>query len=101
MQTVPLYDDRWLLRDGSRRRPRLLQWAEKNEFTKLADITFGYVDRWRNTWSFGKSPTSRGSGLGSGAKDTLTRLLTRPADVLPGWIFNQNGLREMAVDYFD
>jgi hypothetical protein len=58
------------------------------------------VDRWRNTWSFGKSPTSRGSGLGSGAKDTLTRPLTRPADVLPGWIFNQNGLREMAVDYF-
>ena len=41
MQTVPLYDDRWLLRDGSRRRPRLLQWAEKNEFTRLADITFG------------------------------------------------------------
>jgi len=38
---VPLYDDRWLLRDGSRRRPRLLQWAEKNEFTRLADISFG------------------------------------------------------------
>jgi integrase/recombinase XerD len=46
------YSDRWLLRDGSKRQPSLLQWAEKNEFTKLPDITSLDVERWRNTWVF-------------------------------------------------
>ena len=46
------YYDRWLLRDVSKRQPSLLQWAEKNEFTMLADITSTDVDRWRNTWVF-------------------------------------------------
>jgi integrase len=46
------YDMRWLLRDGSKRQPSLLQWAAENEFTKLSEITSEDVDRWRNTWVF-------------------------------------------------
>jgi hypothetical protein len=46
------YDMRWLLRDGSRRQPSLLQWAAENGFTKLSEITSEDVDRWRNTWVF-------------------------------------------------
>ncbi len=45
-------DMRWLLRDGSKRQPSLLQWAAENEFTNLSEITSEDVDRWRNTWVF-------------------------------------------------
>jgi integrase len=46
------YRDRWLLRDGSKRQPSLLQWAKANGFNKLTDITSVDVERWRNTWVF-------------------------------------------------
>jgi integrase/recombinase XerD len=46
------YRDRWLLRDGSKNQPSLLQWAAKNDFRTLQDITSVDVERWRNTWVF-------------------------------------------------
>jgi hypothetical protein len=46
------YADRWLLRDGSKNQPSLLQWAEKNDFQMLQDISSVDVERWRNTWTF-------------------------------------------------
>jgi hypothetical protein len=55
------YPDRWLLRDGSKRQPSLLQWAEKNGFTKLEDIT----PNWRTSMavdSVGFAGTGKGSG---------------------------------------
>ena len=39
------YDDRGLLRDGCKRQPPLLQWAEGNGFTKLSEITSEDVPR--------------------------------------------------------
>jgi integrase len=46
------YPDRWLLRDGSKRQPSLLQWAAENGFEKLEDITSIDVEQWRNSWVF-------------------------------------------------
>ena len=33
------YADRWLLKNGSKRQPSLLQWAKENAFRKLSDIS--------------------------------------------------------------
>jgi len=46
------YADRWLLRNGSKRQPSLLQWAAESAFNKLSDITSVDVENWRNTWIF-------------------------------------------------
>jgi integrase len=46
------YSDRWLLRDGSKNQPSLVQWAKENDFRRLQDITSLDVERWRNTWVF-------------------------------------------------
>jgi hypothetical protein len=46
------YNDRWLLRDGSKRQPSVTAWAARNDFTRLDQITAGAMDRWRNTWVF-------------------------------------------------
>jgi len=46
------YADRWLLKNGSKRQPSLLQWAKENAFRKLSDISSVDVENWRNTWVF-------------------------------------------------
>jgi hypothetical protein len=46
------YNDRWLLRDGSKNQPSVMQWAANNNFVRLEQITAAAMDKWRNTWVF-------------------------------------------------
>jgi integrase len=46
------YKDKYLLRDGSKNQPSLLNWASGKHFSKLEQITAAAMDAWRDTWVF-------------------------------------------------
>lgn len=93
------YNDRWLLKDGSKRQPSVTAWAARNNFARLDQITAAAMDRWRNTWVFREESYSmkihnavikafftwavRFDYLESNPFDKLDRIVVTPVPTLP------------------